>query len=527
MDNQLNGLPMQQACESAPKIQESKEQVTEEQRESAKRFHTLSIGCLVYALFYTFCLYQNKSGITYPFLIGGTLCFFGYYSRRFGATAAKDKKFLAGAMLLLGVINFTTDSGILIFMNRLMIVVLLGVLLLERFHDVVNWKLGAWGKALLHLLFGSFSQIYKPLEDAYWKNRLREKKDNNTPERAAYKKKILYGLLGVGVSIPVLFGIILLLGSADALFYEMICNVWDVLFSWNWPEFLTNGDLLSILWMIVCCFLGVYGLLTYSGKRKYIEAAVKTEPMEWDALIAIAFLSLITVVYCLFCGIQIFGLFLGWMMLPEGYTYASYARQGFFQLLLICLFNIGLVLGCLGFFKKNKWLQLLLTLISGCTYIMVASSAYRMILYITSYQLTFLRIFVLWALLMIALMLVGIIRYIWKQEIGLFRYLLITITVGYLVFSGMHPDYWIAKYNISQFVQGEEVDLRYLTRNLSMDAAPAVYELALADYPEEWENRVKQTLEKYDERVEDRTQDMHIRNWNLSRAYAILVHKKE
>ena len=116
MDNQFNGLPTQQAWESAPKMQEKQEQVTEEQRESAKRFHILSAGCFLYALFYTFCLYQNNSGITYPFLIGGTLYFFGYYSRRFGATAARDRNFLTGAMLLLGILNCTTDSGILIFL---------------------------------------------------------------------------------------------------------------------------------------------------------------------------------------------------------------------------------------------------------------------------------------------------------------------------------------------------------------------------------------------------------------------------
>ena len=139
MDNQLNGLPIQQACESAPKIQE--EPVTEEQKEGAARFKVLSVGCFIYALFYTFCLYQNKSGITYPFLIGGTLCFLCYYFKRSGATAAKDRKFLMGAMILLGILNCTTDSWVLIFFNRKIILLLLGVLILESFHDSIRWKL--------------------------------------------------------------------------------------------------------------------------------------------------------------------------------------------------------------------------------------------------------------------------------------------------------------------------------------------------------------------------------------------------
>lgn len=533
MDNQLNGLPIQQACESAPKNQEmqkqteEREQITEEQREGAERFKLLSVGCFLYALFYTFCLYQNKSGITYPFLIGGTLYFFGYYFKRFGATAARDKSFLAGAMILLGILNCTTDSDVLIFFNRLMLVFLLGVLILERFHDSIRWKLGTWGKALTHLLFGSISQIYRPIEDLYWNYKLKEKKEEATPESKERKRKILYGLLGVGCSLPVLFILMLLLGSADALFYELICDIWDTLFSWSLPEFLKNEDFPGIMWMLLCSFLGIYGLLTYAGKRNYIENAVKTTPVEWEAFLAIAFLSLITIVYCVFCGIQIFGLFLGWMTLPEGYTYASYARQGFFQLLFVCLFNIGLVLGCLGLFKKNKWLQALLTLISVCTYIMVASSAYRMILYINSYQLTFFRVFVLWALLMIALVMGGVIRYIWCQQFGLFRYLLTTVVIGYITFAAVHPDYWIAKYNINQLVQGEESDLLYLTCNLSTDAAPAVLELLSDEYPQEQKAQVTGALIRYEERIEEKTADMHIRNWNVSRAYAEWISKKK
>ncbi|MFR8843973.1 MAG: DUF4153 domain-containing protein [Waltera sp.] len=53
---------------------------------------------------------------------------------------------------------------------------------------------------------------------------------------------------------------------------------------------------------------------------------------------------------CCFSGIQIFGLFLGKMQLPEGYTYAQYAREGFFQLLAVSILNLILVLVCLSFF---------------------------------------------------------------------------------------------------------------------------------------------------------------------------------
>ena len=55
----------------------------------------------------------------------------------------------------------------------------------------------------------------------------------------------------------------------------------------------------------------------------------------------------VTIGYCgyvLFCIIQIFSLFLGKMQHPAGYTYARYAREGFFQLLFVCMINVCLVL---------------------------------------------------------------------------------------------------------------------------------------------------------------------------------------
>ena len=41
-----------------------------------EHFSFFGIGSALYAIFYTFCLYKNASGITYPFFVAGTLCYF-------------------------------------------------------------------------------------------------------------------------------------------------------------------------------------------------------------------------------------------------------------------------------------------------------------------------------------------------------------------------------------------------------------------------------------------------------------------
>ncbi|MBR6487235.1 MAG: hypothetical protein IKT17_11170, partial [Lachnospiraceae bacterium] len=46
----------------------------------------IALLCGAYALFYTFCLYKNYSGVTFPFFAVGTLCIFVYYMKKQGLT---------------------------------------------------------------------------------------------------------------------------------------------------------------------------------------------------------------------------------------------------------------------------------------------------------------------------------------------------------------------------------------------------------------------------------------------------------
>lgn len=151
------------------------------------------------------------------------------------------------------------------------------------------------------------------------------------------------------------------------------------------------------------------------------------------------------------------------------------------------MINLALVLAGHAYFKEKKALKIMLTIVSECTYIMIASSAYRMILYIQHYYLTFLRIFVLWALMVLFILLTGVIISIYKKDFPLFRYSMIVVTVCYLVLSFSHPDYWIAKWNLENMRYSSNTDFQNETdcrtagyhdyeylAGLSADAAPAL-----------------------------------------------------
>ncbi|MGN0376269.1 MAG: DUF4153 domain-containing protein [Suilimivivens sp.] len=441
-------------------------------------FEFMGIGSLIYAFFYTFFLYKNSSGITYPFFVGGTCLFFFLYLKKSGLTAKKFSIFITISLILLGISTCLTDSWILIFFNKLGIFCLFFYLVLHNLYEDKSWGLPKYAGAITTVVFSSLCYIFKPFTDfsAFHKSHSSEKKIS--------EGKVKYVLLGIVIALPLLFVILLLLGSADAVFGNILENI-----------FTFNFDFSDHFFGIVCCFLfaffAAYSIMSRLSVHNLKEET--TDKRTSEPLIAITFTGIISFVYLIFCLIQIVYLFGGLGTLPSDYTYASYAREGFFQLVFVCLINLALVLICMGRFRESNVLKGILTFISLCTYIMIASSAYRMILYIQVYYLTFLRVFVLWALSVIFLLMTGALIMIYRESFPLVKYCLIVVTSFYLIFSFVHPDYWIARYNLAHSISAAELqksrddgvygslevfkDFYYL-RGLSMDAAPVIFEKA-------------------------------------------------
>lgn len=446
---------------AAPVTPQSDSLSKEEKEKRIRHFHLFSMTSVIYALFYTFCLYKNASGITYPFFTGGTLFCFFLSLKKLGISAKKDSVFYAASILLLGISTFCTDNGNIISMNKAGIFVLFFVLMIHNFYEDTQWNFSKYMKSIFQTIFGSISVIGRPISDfsLFMKARKKEKENKQT-----YGQYILIGIL---ISIPLLFVVMLLLCSADMVFASIVDDIFSSL---KIPQ-----NFFSICWSVLFSFFASYCIIAYLVKRTIKEEIV--DKRTGEPVLAITVTSMLSVIYLLFCAVQIIYLFTGSMELPIGYSYAAYAREGFFQLLFICFLNLCIVLICLGRFKEHKVLKAIMTIISLCTYIMIASSALRMLMYIKSYNLTFLRIFVLWSLAVIFFLMSGILINIYKERFPLFKYCMVVVTVFYIALSFSHPDYFIAKYNISQILSNPDAqhDTRYLTY-LSADAAPAILE---------------------------------------------------
>lgn len=438
--------------------------------EQKEHFSLFGSASALYALFYTFCLYKNASGITYPFFAAGTLFYFCFCMKKCKVPFKKDATFYAVSLLLLGLsVCLTADPKILLMTKTGMFLLTLSFVL-HHFYADEKWGLFKHLGAIGHSIFEAFSCLPVPFTDCYvWFTK---------KEESGARKKWLYVILGLLIGIPLFLLVFVLLMFADEMFEH---------FAEKLLRGLNLHSFFGIVGMTVVAFFSVYCLMESLLRRRIPEDCREIKKAE--PLLAITVTLPIAAVYLLFCGIQIVYLFGRFAQLPAEYTWASYARQGFFQLLAVCLINLILVCFCLHRFRESRFLKGILTAICLMTYIMIASSAYRMILYIQAYYLTFLRFFVLWALALIALIVTGALialhsgRFFKGKDFPLFRYCMTAVTVCYLCLAFARPDYWIAKYNMAHvnleaLASGDSLyqeegyqDIRYLSC-LSADAAP-------------------------------------------------------
>ena len=420
-------------------------------------FKGIGFLSIAYGLFYCFCLYQNGHGITSPLWVIATIAYYVFAMKRLEIPFVKSTLFYAVSAVILGISNCLTDSAPLHFFNYTAILLLMFLVLMKHFYVMPDCNIGQYLLGLICTTFGSIGCL-----DGLFKSFFRFRKTNKEESNPLVRNI----LLGMCISVPLLFVVVLLLTCADAVFCELI---FDSFLS----KIVVPKNLAGIVFMILFGTFACHSILLYLARQQFKTDTKNVKTGE--PVIAITFCLMLTIVYLLFCFIQVKYLFfgLGESSLPEGYTFASYARQGFFQLLFVCIINLCLVLFCLGHYKENKLLKGILTVISLCTFIMIASSAYRMILYINAYQLTFLRVIVLWALAVIFLLMCGVIVYTYQPTFPLFTYGVGIVTCFYIVLSLSRPDTYIANFNLTQIEQNKDVylDTEYLY-NLSLDAAP-------------------------------------------------------
>lgn len=491
-NNNIGGMNPQQFSQNTPQTsqphmgvsgielqkmqQEAEQRRREQSRRNADFFGRLCIPTIIYALLYTIFLYENTGGILVTLFAIVTGVYSLYCMQILHIEAKPLTIWYSVMMILTGLSSGLTGNKIIQGFNFCWILVFLVFMLLHNFCNDRQWGLIKYIAAAFQAVFGAIGCIAEPFMDIadYMRNE-RMDSDNMVGDSAnatageghVKKHRMLYVFIGIAIAFPLVVLIVVLLCSADAVFASVIKKIFADI------NFFTVS---KVVFLFVFALFSSYCGIKYLSKKRISDAPVETPA--FPAAIGITVAATISVVYVFFCFIQIVYLFGGLMQLPSGYTYARYAREGFFQLLFVCILNVIIVLLGSGLFRKNKILNAFLILITLCTYIMIASSAYRMGLYVSEYGLTATRLCVFWALGVIALFMLGVILSICKPAFSLFRYGIIVIGICYLVLAFARPDYLVARYNT---VCMEDTDYKYLM-SLSTDASLAL--AADADFME-------------------------------------------
>ena len=525
------------------------EQVPPTVKRFRENFAIFGTSALLFGICFTACFFRAGVGISYPVFILAAIAliqFVGINMRNVRESTEpvstldddENKKqekrvrrvtipYYIAALLIAVSVVFTT-KGSMHFFSTVAIVLLLEVAFLELlFSDTkAGRNFEERCKEVLLLPFATIANCMTGLLDGF--GFLRKMKFFRN-------EKVRHILLGVLIALPLLVVVLVLLTSADMIFSSWTESALDHIF------FSSNPYLACLLTVVI--YAVAYGIMA-AASRMMVPKQVNVPNAEvqkktGSALTAITVTVMLTVVYLLFCGIQLYFLFgAGNVSLPDGFTYAEYARQGFFQLLAVTFLNILILMFCRKLAGESVVLRVVLTVFSACTYIMIASAAMRMLLYIDAYSLSFLRILVLWFLGLNTLLVTGIILAIYRSKFPLFRYFVAVTAICYIVLAYANVDYIIAAYNTKSQEKMEKIDIDYLT-TLSSDAAPvllpALNEIITAEknglpgngaensvaraYFELSEDRklaIKMTCSNYVRNIAE-NEKTDLRSWNLSR----------
>ena len=211
-------------------------------------------------------------------------------------------------------------------------------------------------------------------------------------------------------------------------------------------------------------------------------------------------------------------------VLPEGFIYSDYAREGFFQLVCICAINAVIMLGVHLFAQRKSkitamLLKIYIIVISVMTLILVATALSRMALYIKAYGLTLDRIHASWFIVVLA---VAFLLTVIKQICPRLRFtpiLLGCIAVLFAVMLYGNANALVANYNADAYLDGrlDGVDVRAIV-DMDEAAVPALIRLADEAQDSEVREKAEDYLRGYARKLESEEQSLW--SFNFPRAQA-------
>ena len=446
-------------------------------RPAAKNY-TLGDG-----LFALFCLAAGYMGVRWYFFgsygIGTTLLFFtlgvgiSVYLR--GKGCALSRAYWAGILLLLGfgtVFSLFRPS----FVTFCTAVFLLLLLTLWAYRTAMDDGKGLirrhWpadqARAFLVMPFASFGAAAGSFGGLF--------------RRVPAGKQTKRVALGLLIAIPVTAATGVLLFQADAAFAGLLTTVWDTLF---------GGFELNIFRSVMRAALAVPGAFllfsaVYSGRSRCCPTAFTDEGMDetrrqlrvMPRTVAVAAMTPVCLLYLVYFASQsAYFLSAFQNLLPAGYTYADYARRGFFELCGVAVLNLTLIALLQLFSRRDAD---------------------------TGKKPAAVRVYTSWFMVLLGMVFLLVIASQLATRLHLARGIGAAFILLFALLNFADVDARMAAYNVEHYRSGdlETIDVAHL-RGLSEAAVPAAYPL-LRDQDAEVARQVRQWYRELETELENR-----------------------
>ena len=269
-------------------------------------------------------------------------------------------------------------------------------------------------------------------------------------------------LLGLLCALPVLCVVLTLLARSDAAFEGLTQHL-----------FVDAGKAFSRILLAVILFPFLLALGFSLAKAPDTDRPEKTKKGLDTGFIA-AFLGLLSAAYLVYLFSQLayfVSAFSG--ILPEGYTfsYAEYARRGFFELCGIAAINLTLLYLTLLLSRQKDGklpavLRALGTFIGVFTLFLICTAMAKMILYIRQFGATVLRLGTSAFMLFIAVVFLTLLVRFFAAKVRVLPVAAVTAAVILLVLGLGNLPAFCARYNYTHYLSGDlsTVDAAYLRR---------------------------------------------------------------
>jgi len=459
------------------------------------------IGAFVLAIAHQYLFYGNLLGVSYPIFIG-LLYLYMYYN-------AKDQMvhsswfgwMLFGAILLLSLTYALFHNPFFYVLNFVAIPLLFFVHMAYILSDrrPVWYKPQVLGVTLEHLIVQSLRHVPTAF-------RIVKTKSSST---VGERRKSVIGkvLIGLAISTPLLMVVLTLLSSADGVFNQFLSWIPDLMSNFSFGE-----GIFRFVWICIICLLLFGYLWGFIDSKKYEWGHVKEEgrvdkdaatdslKVVLDPIITVTVLVAINIVYVLFVILQFSYLFGAWEgTLPEGASYAEYARSGFFELMIVTAINFVLLMGTLVFSVKDQGLlqrinNMMLYILVVCSCVMLYSAYARLVLYEEAYGYTYIRFLVHAFMIFLGILLIVAGLRIHFARIPLAKFYIVLSLLSYVIMNYTSMDTIIAEKNMERYKQSGNMDESYLN-SLSTDATPLLIRFSLEEHGimddylrEQWQN---------------------------------------